>query len=94
MQTRGLDQLPEHMRDAVERYVQHGIAGGSFLTAVLSNRLVQAYGRADEANTAAMQAWAGWLWNDAPGDCWGSPEKVEGWIAIGGLRGLQDREVA
>ncbi len=94
METRGLDRLPEHMRDAVDRYVQRGIPGGSFLTAVLSNKLVDAYSRADDMNTDAMRAWASWLHNDAPGDCWGDAATVREWCAHGGLQGLQSREAA
>lgn len=94
MQTRGLDRLPEHMRGAADLYVQKGIPGGSFLTAVLCNQLVDAYARADDANTAAMSSWASWLHNDAPSGCWGSAERVKAWITRGGLNGLGDHEAA
>jgi hypothetical protein len=87
MEIRGLEKLPSHMRDGVERYVLHGIQGGSFLTELFANRLVQAFGRADEENTAAMRDWASWLYNDAPRTCWGSPRAVSEWIANGGLMG-------
>lgn len=88
MELRGLDRLPHHMRDGVERYVLHGIPGGSFMTELFANRLVQAFGRADEENTAAMREWASWLYNYAPGGCWGSPMAVSEWIAAGGLMGV------
>ncbi len=94
MELRGLDRLPHHMRDGVERYVLHGIPGGSFMTALFENRLVQAFNRADEENTAAMRAWASWLYNDAPGDCWGSPMAVSEWIAAGGMMGRDAKEEA
>lgn len=94
MEIRGLEKLPAHMRDGVERYVLHGIPGGSFMTELFANRLVQAFSRADEENTAAMREWASWLYNDAPGDCWGSPMAVSEWIAAGGLMGICAKEEA
>lgn len=94
MEIRGLEKLPAHMRDGVERYVLHGIPGGSFMTELFANRLVQAFGRADEENTDAMREWASWLYNDAPGGCWGSPMAVSEWIAAGGLMGICAKEEA
>lgn len=94
MEIRGLEKLPAHMRDGVERYVMRGIPSGSFLTELFANRLVQAFGRADDENTAAMQEWASWLYNDAPGDCWGSPMAVSEWIAAGGLMGRDAKKEA
>lgn len=94
MEIRGLEKLPAHMRDGVERYVLHGIPGGSFMTELFANRLVQAFGRADEENTAAMREWASWLYNDAPGGCWGSPMAVSEWVAAGGLMGRDAKEEA
>ena len=88
MELRGLEKLPAHMRDSVERYVLHGVQGGSFMTELFANRLVQAFGRADDENTAAMQAWASWLYNDAPRGCWGSPRAVSEWCEAGGLMGV------
>ena len=72
--------LPEHMQDSARLYVERGIEPGGFLCAVLENNLTEAFGRADSINRDAMFEWACWLYNDAPGDCWGSPEKVAAWI--------------
>jgi len=85
-------RLPEHMQGAARRYIENGISGGSFLTEVFSNRLVQAYGRADDQNTAAMRNWADFLYNEAPRGCWGSPELVDEWCRVGGLVGLNVQE--
>lgn len=82
------DRLPHHMRDAMQRYVEHGIAPGSFLTAVLSNDLMGAMGRADDINRASLYDYAVFLRSNAPIGCWGSPQHVEDWIAEGGLNGL------
>ena len=78
-------RLPNHMQDCARRYIEHGISGGSFFTALVSNDLMGAFGRADEANIAAMRDWCGFLYNDAPSTCWGSPTKVDAWIAQGGM---------
>jgi len=54
---------------------------GSFLTAVLSNNLTQACGRADDSNLRALPDIVRYCYNELPSDCWGSPEKVEAWRA-------------
>lgn len=79
-------RLPEHMQGAARRYVEKGIEPGSFLTAVICNDLRGAFGRADEANRAAMWEWVLFFHNDAPGGCWGSPEHFAAWVKQGGLR--------
>lgn len=77
--------LPEHMRGAARDYVERGLAPGSFLTAVLSNNLKEAFGRADHINTQSMSDWARWLIWYCPSGAQGSPEKVAAWIERGGL---------
>ena len=73
--------IPDHMWGAIERYIVRGIPPGSFLTAVLSNDLKGAFINADEVNTDNMRQWVQFLYNYAPGDCWGSPERVEAWLS-------------
>lgn len=86
----GLHLIPEHMHDAVRLYVERGISGGSFLNAVLQNKLVDAYQRADEANAAAMRGWAQFLHWHMPGDCWGNKIAVDDWCEMGGLVGERE----
>lgn len=74
------DRLPEAMREHARAYVEDHHPVGGFLTAVLSNSLIDAFGLADEENRAAMADWALWLWNDIPSACWGSRAKVEAWL--------------
>lgn len=81
------DRLPGHMQNTARLYVECGIPGGSFFNAVVSNDLVGAFARADEANAAALRDWVMWLHNDAPVGCYGSPEHVHDWIASSGLTG-------
>jgi hypothetical protein len=83
------DRLPEHMREGARRYIEKGIKGGSFMTAVFSNDFMGAYRKADDDNTAAMREWAMFLHNDAPRGCYGSPQHVKDWVAQGGLSGLE-----
>jgi hypothetical protein len=72
--------LPEHMHEGTKMYVEKGLEPGGFLYAVLCNDLAAAFGKADEINFQRMSDWASWLWNEAPGACWGSKEKVNAWI--------------
>ena len=80
-------KLPLHMQDTARLYVEHGIQGGSFFTAVVSNDLKGAFAKADGENVAAMRDWAFWLYWDAPSGCHGSPKKVADWIESGGVNG-------
>jgi hypothetical protein len=82
-------RLPPHMQDTARLYVERGIPGGSFFTAVVSNDLKGAFGRADDINTAAMRDWCAWLYNDAPCGCQGSAEAVADWVKAGGIAGIE-----
>lgn len=80
--------IPDHMRGGVERYVMHGISGGSFLTLLFSGAsLTDVVGRADEENQACLVGWARFLYNCVPAACKGSPEAVHDWIVSGGIVG-------
>jgi hypothetical protein len=72
--------LPEHMRDGMRRYVEHGIRPGDFQYLVLCNDFVHALGHADAINTARIVDYAKFLYLELPMDCWGSEEKVRTWI--------------
>lgn len=87
-----LEALPAHMRPGVLRYLNDGIIPGSFLKAVLENDLVGALGTADEDNRAIIWDYANMLYNAFPArgnGCWGSPEALEDWAAVGGLNGIK-----
>lgn len=72
--------LPTHMQMAARRYIEEHKLPGDFLQAVLRNDLSGAFAKADLTNRAALQTWVEWLWNEAPGHCWGSKEKVDAWV--------------
>lgn len=82
-------RLPAHMQNTARLYVERGIPGGSFFTAVVSNDLLGAFARADDVNASAMRDWAMWLYNDAPCGCSGSPGAVADWVKCGGIRGIE-----
>ena len=73
--------LPEHMQDGMRRYIERGIEGGGFMTAVLCNDLMGALGKADEINHHALFDYGRFLYNEVPSSCWGSPEKVNAWLS-------------
>ena len=69
-----------YMADGLRLYFEHGILPGSFMTAVLSNDLMDACGMADSTNRHNIFEWAAWLYNYAPSGSFGSREAVESWI--------------
>jgi len=71
------------MIEPLTRYLADHSPVGGFLTAVLKNDLMEACGRADDNNISALPAYAGFLYNYAPMECYGSPEKVRAWIEAG-----------
>jgi hypothetical protein len=83
--------LPLHMREPARHYLEDRVKPGDFLTAVLENDLVGAFGKADETNKAAMELWAAWLYNECPAAAWGSRGKVMDWLDKRELmRGIDD----
>jgi hypothetical protein len=73
--------IPAHMIASLQRYIEKRIQPGGFLTAVLSNDLLGACERADDDNLRILPAYMGYLYNEAPGGCWGSPDTVKEWLA-------------
>lgn len=68
------------MIEAMERYIGLGEAQGSFLTAVLEDKFLEAFSCADEDNIAAMRGWAQLMYSCVPGICRGSKERVDAWL--------------
>ena len=66
---------------SLRRYIENRIPTGGFLEAVLSNDLKEAVGRADGDNMRVLPELVGWLYNEAPSNCWGSPQRVKDWLA-------------
>jgi hypothetical protein len=92
---KGLDyyQIPGHMRTGIREYVLYGKSGGSFQTAIFSDSLVKAFGKADDINRKYLEEYAMFLYWIAPSECWGSLEKVNQWIENGGLEGVLRKQL-
>lgn len=74
------DGLPEHLREGVQLYIEHGIEPGGFLTGVICNQLKQSFMCADDINIHRMLDIVNFFYNQAPMGCWGSPEAMKQWI--------------
>ena len=74
--------IPEHMIGAVLGYFNEHVEPGDFLCALLANDFMEACGRADDKNISALPVWAVLLYNEAPSNAYGSPEKVKAWLAM------------
>jgi len=72
--------VPAHTKRALDDYLTHGFAPGSFLDALLCNDLMRAFGSADDLNVANMFAIVKHLHNDMPIGSFGSRENVDAWI--------------
>ena len=73
--------VPEHNIGGLWRFINNGIKPGSFLCAVLCNDLMDTFARADSENRRAVPEIMNFIGNEIPMDCYGSPQKVEQWIA-------------
>lgn len=81
--------FPEHIRDAVQRYLAHGDYLGGYLTALFEGRGFDAVCSADPANFASFAFQLKWIAQCAPTGAYGSPKKVTAWMKQGGLRGKE-----
>lgn len=84
----------DYMVEGTRLYIEEGIAPGHFLTAVIENDLKNTLGYADETNRLHVREWVSWFYNQAPSECWGSPQKMQAWMELGGLRGYAERHTA
>lgn len=75
--------LPADVVEDLAAYIKHRRHVGGFLRAVLENDLMAACGRGDDASLAALPACVAFLYNNAPAACFGSPGKVQAWLAGG-----------
>ena len=73
------DLIPEHCRDSMKRYIEHGVIPGGFLQAVICNDLVGAFGKADQTNRHRLYDYCDFLYNYMPDPAWGSKEKMIAW---------------
>jgi hypothetical protein len=72
--------VPAHLHEGLTEYIVQRRPMGDYLTAVCSNDLKEAVGRADDRG-ATLHTIIGFLYNYAPSFCWGSPANVQAWLA-------------
>jgi hypothetical protein len=77
---KGRHLVPPHMWEGLTTYFVHHIPVGSFMTALLSNDLMGAAGRADAENLRSIGRWCQFLYTYAPARSFGSPEAVTRWL--------------
>lgn len=63
------------MEYGIRSYVEKRIRPGSFLSAILSNNLIESFRCADQNNAKVMHKWAAWIYNEMPLSMVGSQEK-------------------
>ena len=72
--------IPEFTKQNIDAYVNDGVPLGDFLTAVMANDFMGAFGYADYNNTRFMRDIASYIYNHTPSSCHGSYEIVDEWI--------------
>lgn len=72
--------LPESLRGGMQRYLEHHIEPGGFLSALLSNDLEGAVRTADADNILCLPYLVHWLSNEVPMECWGSRDRFRAWV--------------
>lgn len=81
MPTPNPDLIEPRFKDALQRYIEHGIPPGDFLCAVLCNDLREACGRGDAEALDNLPHIVSYLYNRCPAGCWGSEACFEDWQA-------------
>lgn len=79
--------------ESLKEYVRVGRPAGDFLEAVLSNDLMDAFGRADYICRAEMFEYTKYVYNDMPLSCHGSRKIYNDWCKSGGLEGQKKEEL-
>jgi hypothetical protein len=74
------ERIHEPLRGALQRYIEHGVLFGDFLYAMLTNNLTMTFQKADSENVKKVQEILTFIYQELPGPCWGSEERVESWV--------------
>lgn len=83
--------VPEHTKQALERYWTYGYAPGSFLTTLLAGDIFNAISRADHWNKMELGHIVYYIVHKAPVGSYGSPELVQDWINRGEMFQLHEK---
>lgn len=78
--------MKPEMKNEIDQYIKLGVPTCGFLEAVIENDLKESFGRADEQNRHDLFEIISYLYEYAPGTCWGSYEKRDKWIKGRGLQ--------
>lgn len=81
--------IPEHLFPGLKGHALKGRRVGSFLSALLENRLRETVCGAAPDSLAAILALVRYVYNELPGESHGSPAKVRDWRARGGQHGIR-----
>jgi hypothetical protein len=74
--------LPPEVLETLQLYVFERLPPGHCMTALLSNDLQGTVAHADDTIMGALRRITQFVYNDLPSDCWGSPVKVQAWLAV------------
>lgn len=80
--------IPHHTKEALINWAKIGnqYNHGSFLTALVSNKLMESFSHADQVNLYSMLEIVKWIYLNLPVCCYGSVEKAESW------KGMKEEE--
>lgn len=76
------EAIPDHIREGIDTYWRRRLEPGSFVRAVLENDLMGACNSADPESASCLFWIVGYLYNNAPAGCHGSPEAVSKWLRM------------
>lgn len=85
--------LPELLAHNLKAYVQHGHHPGGFLARVLANDVLGAVSLADSESKAALGEICAVITSKLPGNCYGTPERVQAWVGFHGIDGGAPKKV-
>lgn len=74
--------VPPNIRGGLVRYVDNGLATGSFLTAVLTNNLLKAFATADSTSREAIATIVMFVEHTVPHVCRGTKNDFTSWIMM------------
>jgi hypothetical protein len=81
------DRIPALTLETLRNYIEYGVVTGGFLNSVLTDSLFGAYAKADNENREALGDIVMFIYNEAPGGCWGSKDHVKEWLDKEGRQG-------
>lgn len=82
--------VPQRIIESLDRYINHGIMPGGFLSSVLENDLMSAVNLASGDCREGFFEIVKYVYNELPLISHGSPDKVRKWIAyIAGANGAK-----